>query len=203
MLIQIQNITWDFNPLRFYDDESLGLAYVGIPGGMLKRFINECKWNEARVPPHYDPYDEEDLKGYGTHSIHECYNTDTQIVLMNWLYNKRRKYTLEYRGSDPFWIFHDHQHSQYDVWGGVEVGGIYSCIEKERLLQGAEMAKDHGFFIQPKTAAEIVEAWTDRFKFRERDSMTMMTERDFYPLLQDNKAREEFSQLLEYGVRDY
>jgi hypothetical protein len=179
------------------------MGYIGIPGGMLNRFIKECAWNPGdKVPPHEDPYLADDYKGYSTHSIHECYNTDTQIVLMNWLYDKRRKYKLEYRGDDPFWIFHDHQHSQHDVYG-YEVNGIYSYIEQQRLLQGADMAKDFGYFIKPKTAAEIVMAWRDRFHFAERDSMTVMTEKDFYPLLQDNSAREEMSQIIEYGISDY
>ena len=95
MLITVQNITWDFNPLRFYDDDYLGMSYIGIPGGMLNRFIKECAWDPGvKVPPHEDPYFAEDYKGYGTHSVHECSNTDTQIVLMNWLYDKRRKYKL-------------------------------------------------------------------------------------------------------------
>lgn len=175
MEVIIENITWNFQNLNYYDDEDLGLAYVGIPENMMKRFIKECRWDEdLKVPPHYY---EEDLDSFG--SDHECNNADTQIVLMSWLHDKQRKYQLDYRGNDPFWIFHDHCHSQNDVYGN-EIRGIGSHTEYIRLLEGAEMAKDQGFFIKSETVAGIIKAWKPRFNFQESNSIQQISEVDFY-----------------------
>lgn len=186
MKLKIDNITWTFEPYNDYDiDDSLGLAYVGIPPNMLKRFIKECCWddNNKKLPPHYFDGDEEYII---PGDEHECYNSDTQIVLMKWLGEKQRKYELSYRGSDPFWIFHDNRHSRWDVYG-YEVGGITSYTEYQRILEGAEMAKHHGIFIQPQTVAGILKDWNSRFN-REGTSKHSISEFDFKPLMKNTRA---------------
>ena len=183
MEIKIQNITWNFQPYSHWDEfqNTLGMSYVGIPFPMLKRFIKECGWNDhVKVPPHYFQEDRENLY-YGNE--HDCYNTDTQIVLMNWLHDKRRNYKLEYRGEDPFWIYHDHCHSQGDVYG-YEVSQIYASTEHYRLIEGAEMAKHYGIFIKPKTIVGIINEWDNRFrnesvKIRLHEFESYMKEEDY------------------------
>lgn len=183
MEIKIQNITWNFNRYNQWDEDFLGFSYVGIPPNMMKRFIKECKWDDdIRVPPHYF---EEDLENLDLGSEHECWNADTQIVLMKWLHDKRRNYQLDYRGGDPFWIFHDHCHSQNDVHG-YEVSGIYAYTEYVRILEGAQMAQDHGILIKPETAIEVIKAWQPRFGSRDQQ----ISERDFYPFFKDEREEE-------------
>jgi hypothetical protein len=179
MEIRIENITWNFQPLSKWDEERLGLAYVGIPENMMKRFIKECRWKEdLKVPPHYYEEDLETLDGN-----HECYNSDTQIVLMNWLHDKKRNYKLDYRGSDPFWVYHDHCHSQGDVYN-YEVGSIYASTEHYRIIEGGEMAKHYGIYIQPQTIVDIIGAWDNRFrnesvKIHLSDFETFMKKKDY------------------------
>jgi len=176
MLITIQNITWNYSELSQYDEEHLGLSYVGIPDNMLKRFIKECAWDsDLKVPPHYYEEDLESMTGG-----HECYNADTQIVLMNWLNDKRRKYNLDYRGSDPYWVFHDSCHSKSDVYG-YEMSPVNADLEHCRLFEGAEMAKHNGIYIKPKTVIEIEEIWDHRFgnqsqKFNGNEMVPYMSE---------------------------
>ena len=166
MILQIENITWNVHLLNYYDEEFLGSSYLGIPENMMKRFIKEC--GTDKVPPHYDIDDEVGLNSkYG----HECYNTDTQIVLMNWLHNKQRKYQLHYRTNDAFWICHDHFHSKNDVFS-FEVSGIDSYIENERLCQGADLYKKLGHSMLASTLIKLQEVWNSRFRFRERENIT-------------------------------
>lgn len=198
MLITVQNITWNYSEPGYYDEDVLGMSYMGIPPSMLKRFIKECGFEEG-VPPHYDPYDKEDLKAQIKEgSEHECYNADTQIVLMNWLHDKRRKYNLDYRGVDPFWIFHDHCHSQRDVYG-YEVSGIYSYIELQRLLEGAEMSKHNGIWVKPETVNGILNAWKPRFHYQEQSNICPISESDFSPLMRE-EDQEMLSYMQEMGI---
>jgi hypothetical protein len=187
MEIKIENITWSFKSLNHYDEKSLGLSYVGIPFNMLKRFIKETCWDkDLKVPPHYY---EEDLDLLHSGCEHDCYNTDTQIVLMNWLHDKKRQYRLDYRGEDPFWIFHDFCHSQGDVYS-YEVSGINSWVEHYRILEGAEMAKHDGIYMKPETAIGIYNAWTNRFNFREGSNMTVMHFSELESCMKDSESLE-------------
>lgn len=162
MKIEIENITWNVKKLNEYDkwDEFLGMSHLGIPENMLKRFIKECAWEGySGIIPHYDSLDMLNVDI----SDHDCINTDTQIVLMNWLHDKRRKYKLDYRTDDPFWIFHDHKHSQNDVYR-FQVSGITSTTEYTRLMEGAEMAMHYGTLIKPQTVIDLLNAWHFRFR---------------------------------------
>ena len=200
MEIIIDNITWDFQGYTRWDDfdDILGMAYVGIPFNMMKRFIKECQYDEdLKVPPHYFQEDIDYLWCDGdTMGTHDCYNTDTQIVLMNWLHDKQRKYRLEYRGEDPFWIYHDHCHSKGDVHR-YEVNNINSHVEHYRIMEGAMMAKHYDIYMQPKTALEVVKAWDGRFRFGEGEGRQYMTASDISSCLKDDEAKEEFEFLIE------
>lgn len=198
--IKIQNITWNFDKVS-EDFLQLGIGYanMGIPQNMLKRFIRECgweayrSWNDKKAVPHYDDYMTEDaLEQAKQDSEHECYNSDTQIVLMKWLHNKRRNYTLSYQGEDPFWLFHDNRHSKWDVYSD-EVSNITAHTEYQRILEGVEMARDHGVLIQPKTAVGILNAWQPRFGAHAHQ----ISERDFWPFFQGERE-EEFEMELIY-----
>lgn len=195
MLIQINNIEYNFieeSTCLVPEEEELGLAYLTIPGTMCNRFKKECGY--LGKIPHYDEYETADIiKG----SDHDCYNADTQIVLMHWLFQKQRKYKLEYRGLDPYWLFHDSFHAENDVYG-MEVTGINSRIEHERLLEGAEFAKSKGVFIKPETAAKLIENWKNRWKFHERENFAVLKASEFIPFFQDSMDAEQFEIYLEY-----
>lgn len=146
------------------EQEELGLSYITIPGAMSDRFRKECGFKDEVVNrlifPHYD---RDQMFDVPRGSDHECYNSDTQIVLMHWLMNKNRKYKLKYFGLDPFWLFHDSFHAKNDVWG-FEVQGIWSNVEWERLLEGAEYALKNGISISAETVAKLDAAWDNRWR---------------------------------------
>ncbi len=165
------------------DEENLGLAHLLIPGAMATRFAKECgpQHDSGRyLLPRYS--DLEEMDGVSKHSSHECYNADTQIVLMNWLFAKRRKYKLEYQGLDPFWLFHDSFHAENDVYSN-EVNNIYSYVERTRLLEGAEFAQSKGVFMLPETVAKLDANWRNRWKFREQNTMTPLQVHEFYQFM--------------------
>ena len=185
MLLQTNNITWRFNYQGsdlLSDEDNLGIAHLIMPGNMAWRFSKECGWND-NVIPHYDL---EDMDQISKGSDHECYNSDTQIVLMHWLFNKRRKYTLDYNGLDPFWIFHDSLHAQNDV-SEYQVGGIYSTIEKQRHLDGAEYAKQNGVYIKADTVLKLEETWARRWRMREGNSFIRLDREEFRPFIHENE----------------
>jgi hypothetical protein len=188
MQITTDNITWNFvkkgNDLMS-DEETLGLSYLYIPGPMLKRFKRECGHKDSTINrlllPHYsidDVYNQQ----VDAQSGHSCYNSDTQIVLMHYLRNKRRKYKLDYEGLDPFWIFHDMRHAKHDVWGD-EVQGIWSDLEYERLLEGAEFAITKGIHISADSVYKLLDCWAARWKFREGQNYKRLSLRDFQPVM--------------------
>lgn len=201
MWVQIENINYNFvyqssNVLP--DEDNIGLAHLLIPSPMAERFRKECGWkdNEIMCIPHYGS--EEMESSYIKGSQHECYNSDTQIVLMHWLHNKRRKYHLEYQGLDPFWLFHDHFHSKHDV-SGYEVGGVTSRIEKTRLMQGAEYAFENGIYIKPETVAKLDGAWNSRWKLWEGNGMTALDTHEFYQFMEPEDV-DEVEELIELGI---
>lgn len=170
MKVQINNIEFDFHYQGSHhvdDEDNLGIAHLLIPGPMSVRFAREC--GEDGMLPHYAREDEKVNK----ESSHDCYNTDTQIVLMHYLFKKQRKYKLEYCGLDPFWLFHDSLHAQNDVYGN-EVNNIRSHIERDRLLAGAEFAASKGVHILADTVMKIQDAWHSRWSFWERSSMAQL-----------------------------
>lgn len=187
MKLQINNIEFNFRQAGsdlLSDQENLGIGHLIMPGRMAQRFRKECGWSEGQIP-HYGRYETEDAG-----SDHECYNTDTQIVLMNWLFDKRRKYKIDYYGIDPFWICHDSFHAQNDVYCN-EVGYITSWIERERLLQGAERAKELGIGMLADTVLKLQRDWQGRWKhFEDRSSITPLDIEAFYPYLRDDTERE-------------
>lgn len=186
MKIKIDNIEWDYSENRSFEDV-LGYGSVGIPATMLKRFALECGWEETSsgllVPPHFDPFEFTDNGGKNNpmignaQSIHECHNADTQIVLMNWLRDKRYSYKLDYNCPDAYWIFHDNQHSKHDVHG-CEVLGITAWVEKQRLLEGLEMANKFGIGIKDKTLFDLINEFPKRFRSDEG-----LYSNDFMPLI--------------------
>ena len=177
MKVEVENITFNFKKTGsdlLPDEENLGISYLFIPGTMLLRFKNEFYGI-----PHYDEEEEKDAKDQ---SIHQCYNTDTQIVLMSYLFDKKRKYKLDYHGMDPFWICHDHFHAKNDVYGG-EVNGINSYTEKQRLLQGAEYAKEKGIYISVDTVMKLDRMWRGRWQIFEGDRMEKLRGWEFAPYM--------------------
>lgn len=193
MQVQIDNIIYNFinqSSDHLQDSENLGLAHLIIPGPMCKRFAKEVGHQTPEGKPLIAHYDSHDMQDISLGSDHECYNSDTQIVLMSYLFGKRRKYELDYYGLDPFWLFHDSFHAKNDVWGG-EVQGIWSGLEYERLLQGAEFAKSKGVLMLPETIAKLSEAWVSRWKWNQIGSIHPFKERDFYKFL----SEEDIDQL--------
>jgi hypothetical protein len=184
MLVTINNIDWRFEYNgndAVGDEENLGIANLFIPGPMMKRFIKEC--GNDGIMPHYDREDAASLDSYTSgYSSHACWNSDTQIVLMHYLFNKRRRYKLTYEGLDPYWLFHDSRHAINDVYG-YEVSGVYSGVEAERLVEGAELAKKSGVYMRPQTACKLLGGWRSRFKSREGSSMQDLTYRDVIKFL--------------------
>lgn len=192
MKIAIDNITYNFiqqGSDHMLDEENLGLAHLIIPGPICKRFVKEVglKTDGGKpLIPHYDEYDMENLH---LGSEHECFNADTQIVLMDYLFAKRRKYKLDYYGLDPYWLFHDSFHAKNDVYNG-EMGQVDSSLEYERLLQGAEFAKSKGFEMQPETVAKLDANWKSRWKYRESSNMTSFKYEDFNKFMDEEKQEQ-------------
>jgi len=159
-VIVIENITWIFRYAENDDINFLGEPSVKIPKNMIKRFVKECKWNELNVPPHYH---QEDLNnGLDFKSDFIMDNPDSLIVLMNWLHKKKRKYVLDYKGTDPFWIYHDYFHSKNDVYG-TQVNGITGHVEHARIFQGLAMAEEAGVMPKVETLAQLCKSWERRF----------------------------------------
>lgn len=186
MILKINNIEFSFKNQGsdlMSDNDNLGLGHLIIPGPMCKRFAKEC--GDGLIP-HYDREQTDDVRGL---SEHECYNSDTQIVLMNYLFNKKRKYKLEYYGLDPFWICHDSFHAQHDVYGG-EVQGIRSGIELERLFQGAERAKELKIGMTADTLIKLQANWKLRWRMWEGDRTTPFKMWEFYKYLRNDEERE-------------
>jgi hypothetical protein len=182
--IILDNITFHVSQLNYWDDERVGSSAIGIEPNMLKRFINECRWSDdLKVPPHYY---KEDLENLCIKSTHDCVNPDTHIVLMNWLTNKKRKYKLDYRADDPFWLFHDYCHSQGDVYS-YQVNNINAFVEHYRIIEGAEMAKHYGYLIKPATVEGIINEWSGRF----RGESTKIYISDFEPYM----SKEDFESI--------
>lgn len=166
MKVQINNITFNYKFAgsdALPDQDNLGIGHLIIPGTMSWRFAKE---EGGGIIPHYGT--EESKDAVSTRSDHECYNSDTQIVLMHWLFKKQRKYNLDYYGLDAFWLFHDSLHAKHDVWGG-EVQGIWSSVEKERLISGAQYAYKNGVCITADTLIKLELDWTRRWR-RARES---------------------------------
>jgi hypothetical protein len=203
MQFTTENITWNFKKGgndMMSDEETLGLSYLYIPEGMVNRFKRECGHKDELLNrlllPHYD-IDYVDIHIYARDSTHECYNSDTQIVLMSWLLNKKRKYVLDYQGLDPYWIFHDTRHTLNDVYSW-EVSGITSHTEHYRLFEGAEYALKHGIHISADTVYKLSEAWIERWRIREWDNYTKLNPYEFKPFM----LPEEFDllqQSIEFG----
>lgn len=100
MRFRTENIEWNFTKGgndHMSDEETLGMAYLWIDTGMLKRFKREAGLKDEATNrlliPHYDLEQTIDA----TESNHQCYNSDTQIVLMHWLRKKQRRYKLSYQ----------------------------------------------------------------------------------------------------------
>ncbi|MDC6350746.1 hypothetical protein PP178_04225 [Zeaxanthinibacter sp. PT1] len=171
---------------------------MDIPSDILKRFVEYCDYqvDDKLFLPHYY---QEDMEDVDLGSGHECNNPDTQIVLMHFLHeHKDEKFQIHYRGLDPYWIFHDNRHSLNDVMG-CEVYGINSHVERDRLLEGAEMSRDHGVYINPKSAIGVINAWKSRWKFDERTNMASLETSDFQPFMKE----EEFDILEMYHEGGY
>jgi hypothetical protein len=176
MRIQINNIEYNFikqGSDYLPDDENLGLAHLLIPGRMADRFRRECGNSTVTTPdnqrilypfPHYDG---DEMDYVPTNSDHQCHNADTQIVLMNWLFDKKRKYKLTYYGLDPYWLFHDACHAENDVYCN-EVSGINSCTEHFRLIEGADYAKKRGISMTGQTLHLLKQNWDRRWRSQER-----------------------------------
>lgn len=201
MKIQINNIEfnyWNQGSDLMSDKENIGLAHLTIPGNMSKRFAHECgiKDDGRFIIPHYDYDDMKNHVEFG--SDHDCYNSDTQIVLMHWLFQKQKRYKIDYSGLDPFWLFHDSFHAENDVYSN-EVNNIYSYIEYQRLLEGAEFAFSKGFEMQPETLAKLNATWSSRWKFREGKNFTPFKYWDFNKFM-DKEKQDELEILIECGA---
>ncbi len=187
MLLQINNIEFNFKQCGsdlINDQENLGIGHLIMPGNMAKRFAKECACNDQPQIPYYE-IDETQYAG----SDHECYNSDTQIVLMNWLFDKKRKYKIDYYGIYPFWICHDSFHAQNDVWS-YQVSGINSWIERQRLLQGAERAKELGIGMLADTLLKLDTNWISRWKWTESNSLEPLKISEFYKYLRNDSEKE-------------
>lgn len=196
-LITIDNITFDYevSDSEGYssDEENLGLNFMTFPPSMVKSFLksmgNEVTDEKGRKRiyfPHEDPYRVND---FTPGSEHDCHNADTQIVFMHHFFSMKRKYQVPYRGLDVYWLFHDSRHAICDVYGN-EVNGIYSHIEHERLIQGAELAQMHGYSMNGLTLLNLELQWRGRWKFQEGSSMQKFDSGYFYKMLSDmEKAR--------------
>lgn len=199
MKIQINNIRYNFikqGSDHLPDDENLGLAHLIIPGSMADRFRRECGHDRICVPdgrsvypfPHYDEYDMQDVS---SRSEHNCFNADTQIVLMNWLFEKKRTYHLDYYGLDPYWLFHDACHAESDVMG-YAVWGINSYTEWTRLLEGAEFAKKHNISMKAETLILLENAWRARWKYQEGSRMTEFKPTELTKFMSQRQAKIYF-----------
>lgn len=199
MKVQINNIEFTFHKQssdRVTEDEDLGLSKLFIPGPMSERFRKETGSFEDGLYlfPHYDRYETKDnICGSG----HDCYNADTQIVLMNWLFDKKRSYKLEYEGLDPYWLFHDSRHALNDVYN-YEVRDIYSYVESERLIEGADFAKTHGISMSGFTLWKLEKFWEGRWRYREPRTMSKLGVNDLFSYLTDvEKKKFDFYQEIE------
>lgn len=207
-LITIDNITFDYEVSDsegyMSDEENLGFNFMTFPPSMVKSFLknmgNEVTDERGRRRlwfPHEDDYSVND---FTPGSEHDCYNADTQIVFMNHFFNMKRKYQVPYRGMDVYWLFHDSRHAIKDVYGN-EVSEIYSHIEHERLIEGAELAKMHGFSMNGLTLLNLEINWKSRWKSREANSMQRFDANYFYKMLNDTeKARYDI--LTDLGLGD-
>lgn len=204
MKVQINNIEFRFfnqGSDLLPDKDNLGLAHLTIPGRMTDRFRRECGLTELinnrqiyRMP-HYDICDTQNML---KSSEHDCYNSDTQIVLMHWLFNKRRKYRLDYHGLDAFWLFHDSLHAENDVYS-FEVDNIRSGLELQRLMEGAEYAYQNGVRITGETLAKLYANWRSRWYFREGERMAKLNVRDFFKYTSKRQANIA-DRYIEYGT---
>lgn len=170
MKVQINNIEFNFSFAHHHiepndDRGSIFNLDIFLEPNLLKRFIKECAWNHHKTLPHYDRSDMEDVD---LKTGHHCDVPDTEIVLMNWLFTKRRKYKFDFKALDPYWLFHDSFHAQNDVWRN-EVVPINSHIEYTRLMQGAEFAQSKGFNIMPHTVIDLMKTWDERWKSDEKE----------------------------------
>jgi hypothetical protein len=189
--IKIQNITYNFKDVTEFDSDWLGYSAIGVPHTMIQRLIKESGFE--CLPGDSDLKSSDFTKDKD--EIFECYNTDTQIILMNWLHEKRRNYVFDYNGTDPFWIYHDHKHSQKDVYSH-NINPIDSRTEFERLLDGAEMAQHYKHHITAKTVCEIANEWGPRFsRFESPNRITEFNEYDFTPFMRKSEV-----ELLEMGI---
>jgi len=187
MRIQINNIEfnyWNGGSDHLCDEQNIGLAHLTMLGTMAKRFAKECGYDGCI--PHYE---KEDMSNVTANSDHDCYNPDTQIVLMHWLFDKKRNYKLDYQGLDPFWLFHDSFHAENDVYS-YQVNNIYSNIEYYRLLEGAEFAFSKGFEMQPETVAKLDANWKRRWRGREGSNMTSFKYEDFNKFMDEEKQEQ-------------
>jgi hypothetical protein len=195
MKVQIENIEFNFKQCGsdlLRDEDNLGIAHLIMPGKMADRFARE---NDGLIP-HYDEEETRDARG----SEHECYNSDTQIVLMHWLFKKRRKYKIDYYGLDPFWICHDSFHAKHDVWG-MEVQNVYSRLELERLLQGAERAKKLGVGMTADTLIKLQTRWKSRWTFWEGNKYIHFNMTEFYKYMDDEQR--EIAEFWESDPQSY
>lgn len=187
MIVQVNNIEFNFSFAQHLiepndDRGSIFNLDIFIEPKMLKRFINECSWNDHKCLPHYD---RNDMEHVDLVTGHHCYVPDTEIVLMNWLFAKKRKYKFDFKALDPYWLFHDSFHAQNDVYSS-EVCPINSYIEYCRLIQGAEFAQSKGFSIMPHTVIDLMKTWDKRWeddernyqKFHASDMFNFMDEED-------------------------
>lgn len=199
-LITIENITFNYhNALDAFgyvpEEENLGFMMMEFPEGMLRTALREIgiKGEYGKVLPHMDTYDDSIKVG----SSHECVNADTQIVFMNHFFEKKRKYhNVNYTGMDVFWLFHDSRHALQDVYC-AEVNQIYSYIEHERLAEGAELAKMHGYSMNGLTLLNLELEWKSRWNSREGSSMQKFDSGYFYKMLSD-KEKTRYDILIDF-----
>lgn len=179
--LTVNNITFNYvhhGSDILNDAENLGIGHMLIDRRMLKRFIKACDLD--KLIPHYDQYETADALGASTH---DCWNSDTQIVLMHWLFEKKRRYTLDYYGLDPYWVYHDARHAVKDVYG-FEVYGINSYVEYSRLIDGAEFAQHNGVYMSTDTLVKLNKAWYGRWRFLEGSRMQKFEYQDFKPYME-------------------
>jgi hypothetical protein len=130
-----------------------------IPAKVLNGFMN--------MYPSFMTYEEEGLFAwYSKESVtgYTTGDTDFQILLMKYIVEEwKREVVLIYKGSNPYWIFHDICHSRKDV------NNLIVCVDgkKEglRLIEGVKLAKSHGlaWCVDAALLEQIKESYRDRW----------------------------------------
>ena len=140
-----------FPKLSIEETDGIGGTVLTIPSNHIigmKRdgYYIEAEYNGKtfQIPPHTDIYDYKDYYNISVNSeIHESVNIDLHIVYFKWLLSKKKKYIVDIKCHNLYWIFHDICHGN-DV-AGSEVCCLSASLEQYRLDEAIELMVEAGY----------------------------------------------------------